>query len=355
MSVTRNDVARAAGVSVATVSYVVNNGPRSVSPETHAKVLKAIAALGYRPNALARNLRRQQTTTIAVLVPETRNPAFLEVAIGVESAAFQKDFTVILCHSDNYVERELRYVEMLGRERVAGAVWVPVAGNPEPLRRLREYEIPTVVVDRLLPETENAITVVSDNFRGGYLVTEHLIQLGHRRVAFIDSPITTSPIAERQRGYRSALLDHGFPVDEALIVKSEGFRIEDGLNVTLELLSLESPPTAVFCYSDMMAFGVMRAANEAGLSVPNELSVVGFDDIPQAAYFFPPLTTVANPIFDLGRRAAELVLDLISGKTVAQRTVLPIEVVIRQSTGPVFKPSHQIMGGCCPYPPLHPA
>jgi len=328
----RNDVARLAGVSAATVSYVINNGPRNVSEETRAKVLKAIEELGYRPNALARNLRRQATTTIAVVVPDTNNPSFPAVARGVERAAFERGFTVFLCHTDNEMDRELQYVDLLGREQVAGVIWVPVHDQYLPLEKLAEWGIPTVVVDRVLPDLEKIVSVVSDNFRGGYMATEHLIGLGHRRIAYVDAPLQISPSVERLQGYRAAFAEHEMACEEQLIVASSDFGMKGGRNTALGVLQLHPRPTAIFCYCDIVAIGVLRAASELGIRVPEELSVIGFDDIPQSAFSSPTLTTITNPMIDLGKRATDLLLDMIEKKEVPRKTVLDVCLMIREST-----------------------
>ena len=175
--VTRDDVARHAGVSPSTVSYVINNGPRSVSEETKARVLKAIKDLGYRPNAVARNLRRQRTSSLGLIIPDIINPYFAQVAQGIEAVAFERDFTVVFCHTKYSRKQELKYLDHLYVERAAGVLWIPATADPEPARRLKEYGLPVVMMDRVL-EGVQIPSVVADNFRGGFLATEHLISLG---------------------------------------------------------------------------------------------------------------------------------------------------------------------------------
>ncbi|MFQ5855047.1 MAG: LacI family DNA-binding transcriptional regulator [Anaerolineae bacterium] len=334
MSVTRDDVARRAGVSPATVSYVINDGPRPVSAETRAKVLEAIRELGYRPSAVARSLRRQKTTTLGLIVPDTNNPYFAEVARGIEHIAFESGYTVILCHSGYDPERELQYVDVLREERAAGVIWIPATANFEPAHELAEYGVPVVVLDRLAPG-EQVPSVVADNFRGGYAATEHLINLGHRRIGCIARPVDLSHSQDRIYGYQAALRDHSRPADDALIAKG-GFRLENGRKATFYLLDLDPPPTALFAYNDIMAIGALRAAHERGLRVPQDFSIVGFDDIAQAAFTCPALTTVAQQKFDMGRRGAELLLGLIAGKTlpVGAQTPLEVRLIVRESTGP---------------------
>lgn len=325
-------MAERAGVSVATVSHVIND-TRPVSDELRQRVLVAMDELDYQPNALARSLRRQRTSTLGLIIPDTNNPYFAEVARGIEQVAFERDFTVVLCHSDYSPERELQYVDVLRAERAAGALWIPATENSEAAQRLIEYGTPLVILDRRVPDVQ-CPSVLADNFRGGYVATEHLITLGHRRIGCIARPVGLSHSQDRILGYQAALRDYGLPVDEALIAPG-GFRLENGRQATFFLLDLEPPPTAIFGYNDIMAIGALRAAHERGLHVPQDFSVVGFDDIPQAAFTCPALTTVSQPKLDMGRRGAELLLDLIAGKTPSLEADAPLEVqlIVRESTG----------------------
>ncbi|HJW89283.1 MAG: hypothetical protein A2Z16_12930 [Chloroflexi bacterium RBG_16_54_18] len=330
--VTRDEVALKAGVSPATVSYVVNNGPRPVSPETQQKVLAAIQELGYKPNAVARSLRLQKTSTIGLILPDTHNPFFAEVVRGVEKVAFERGFSVILCHSDYSLNQEIHYVDVLHTERVAGVLWFPATDDPAPAHLLADYEIPLVILDRVVPGIQ-ALSIVADNFRGAYLAVEHLIQLGHRRIGCIARPSDLSHSQERVRGYRAALLDHGISVDNDLLIRG-GFRMEDGRTATYRLLELAPAPSAIFTYNDFMAIGALRAAHELGLEVPEDLSIVGFDDIPQSAFTIPSLTTVRQSKQEMGCRGAEFLLDLSAGKEpeAFDSTPLEVQLIVREST-----------------------
>jgi LacI family transcriptional regulator len=330
--ITRDDVARAAGVSPATVSYVINNGPRPVAPETREKVLAAIRELGYQPNAVARNLRLQRSSTIGLILPDTHNPYFAEVARGVEQVAFEQGYTVMLCHSDYNPEREIQYVNVLFAERAAGVIWFPSVNSSEPAQRLSSFGIPLVVLDRFVPGLQ-CPTVVANNFRGGYMATKHLIELGHESIACISRPNELYHSQERVRGYLTALQDHHLASSKELIVKG-GFRLEDGRAATFKLLNFKHPPTAIFAYNDFMAIGALRAASERGLRVPEDLSIVGFDDIPQSAFTVPALTTIRQPKLDMGRRGTELLINLIDCKSPPTEAEAPldVELIIREST-----------------------
>lgn len=334
MPVTRNDVARKAGVSTATVSYVINSGPRPVSAETRERVLAAIQELGYQPNAVARNLRMQRTSLLGLIMPDTRNPYFADVARGIEQVAFENGYTVMLCHSGYDLMRELQYVDMLHIQRVAGVIWVPATEHFDPYHKLMEYDVPTVVVDRLVPNVQS-LAVLADNFRGGYLATEHLIQLGHRRIAFISRPVDLTHSQERMRGYLTALADHGIPAQPEWVARG-GFRMEDGYQAVESLLRLQEPPTALFAYNDTMALGALRALYDHGLSVPRDFSLVGFDDIGPAAFSYPSLTTVYMPKIEMGQRGAELLLAFINKEDPPAEWLqpLPVRLVVRESSGP---------------------
>jgi LacI family transcriptional regulator len=332
-TVTRDEVAHAAGVSSATVSYVVNNGPRPVATETREKVLAAIQELGYHPNALARNLRLQHSSTIGLIVPDIHNPYFAEVARGVEQMASENGLTMVLCHSDYKLERELHYVKIMQAERSAGVIWFPATNSAEPAKQLASYGMPLVVLDRVVPGVR-APAVVADNFRGGYLASQHLIDLGHRIIGCITRPTELYHSTERIRGFRAALTENGIEVDESLLV-SGGFRLDDGCAAAKQLIGKTPRPTAIFAYNDFMAIGTLRAAYELGIKVPNDLSVVGFDDIPQAAFTCPALTTISQPKFEMGREGVSLLLDEINESTLGinPTPLLPIKLIVRESTG----------------------
>jgi len=331
--VTRDDVAKVAGVSPATVSYVVNNGPRPVSAETRQKVLDVIHESGYTPNAVARSLRLQKTTTLGLILPDTLNPYFAEVARGVEQYAFENGYTLILCHSDYSIEREIQYVNVLQSERVAGVIWFPATSDPKPALMLADYEINLVVLDRNVSGID-CPSIVADNYKGGCLATQHLIDLGHRDIGCIARPFDLEHSQERIKGFMATLRENGLPVDPTRIVKG-GFRLEDGRTATFHLLDEHPTITAIFAYNDFMAIGALRAAHERSLRIPQDISIVGFDDLPQAQFTYPTLTTIQQPKFEMGKQGAKLLLDLINGKSPSKQGLKPLNVklVVRESTG----------------------
>jgi LacI family transcriptional regulator len=330
------DVAERAGVSATTVSHVIN-GTRPVSDELRARVLAAIDELGYQPNLLARSLRRGETHTIGMIVPDSANPFFAEVARGVEDASFADSYSVIVCNSDGDLEKELLYTNVLAEKQVDGIIFVAAGVSTEHIRDLQARRMPLVVVDRDIPDVA-VDSVLTDNVRGGWLATHHLLELGHRRIGCIAGPSDVTPSADRITGYLRALREAGIPVDGALIVKGD-FQYESGYHAARQLLAMDDPPTAVFGCNDLMAVGAISAAVEMGRRVPADLSVVGFDDVRLASFANPALTTVAQPKYEMGVVAATMLLERIHDLGIPpRRRVLDTKLLIRQSTAPVGAP-----------------
>lgn len=324
------DVAERADVSVTTVSHVVND-TRYVSDELRGRVREAMDALGYRPNRLARSLRRGETHTIGVVVPDSSNPFFAEVARGVEDASFAQRYSVILCNSDGDLEKELFYTNVLTARQVDGILFVAAGVSTEHIRKLQQDRVPVVVVDREIPEV-SVDKVLTDNVHGGEIVTRHLSDLGHRRIGCITGPSDVTPSADRVTGYRRALEEAALPFDEEIVLRGD-FQYEGGFRAGRRLLTMDDPPTAIFACNDLMAVGVIRAAREMGRRVPADLSVAGFDDVHLASFTSPPLTTVAQPKYEMGVVAAELLLGRMEDHDQPPRhRLLETRLVVRRST-----------------------
>lgn len=324
------DVAERADVSVTTVSHVVNE-TRHVSDELRERVEEAMDALGYRPNRLARSLRRGETYTIGVVVPDSSNPFFAEVARGVEDTSFAQRYSVILCNSDGDLEKELFYANVLTAKQVDGILFVAAGVSTEHIRTLQKQQVPLVVVDREIPDV-SVDEVLTDNVHGGEMITRHLIDLGHRRIGCITGPSDVTPSAHRVTGYCRALEEASLPFDEEIVLKGD-FQYEGGYRGAQRLLMMDDPPTAIFACNDLMAVGVIRAAREMGWRVPADLSVVGFDDVRLASFTSPPLTTVAQPKYEMGVVATELLLERMDSRDQPpQHRLLETRLVVRQST-----------------------
>lgn len=327
---TIHQVAERAGVSSTTVSHVINN-TRYVSPETRERVLRAMEELNYRPNVLARSLRRGETRTLGLILPDSANPFFAEVARALEFAAFRAGYNVIFGNSENDLEKEQVYVDVLVTKQVDGLIFMATGDRSQSLETLVRGGLPVVVVDRQLSALE-VDTVLTDNLQGGLLATRYLIASGHRRIGCITGPSHLTPSAQRVIGYRQALQEAGLEVDEVLMVRGD-FHPRSGYEAARRLLEQHPLPTALFACNDMMAIGALRALAEAGLRVPEDCSIVGYDDIELASYAAPPLTTVRQDKVAIAEAALRLVLERINQPELPARCeTLPVELVERQST-----------------------
>src|SRR5688572_14689355 len=330
---TIREVAESAGVSYATVSHVINN-TRLVSPETRGRVLEAMAALNYRPNALARSLRQGKTNTIGLVLPDSANPFFAEIGRSIEDEAFKKGYSVFLCNTELDMERELFYVDVLSKKQVDGIIFIAAGDQADSLDFLLHQGMPVVMIDRDVPNVE-VDAVLTDHQLGGVLATRHLLELGHKRIACIAGPSSITPSAERITGYRKALEQAGLSYDENLVIRGD-YHPQSGMEITHSILKMKPRPTAIFALNDLMALGALRAAAEADYSVPGGLAVVGYDNLELARFTNPPLTTIAQPKKEIGVQAVNLLVDRMSRKSrPPSRLVLPPELIIRRSTQPV--------------------
>jgi len=330
--VTRKEVAERAGVSVAVVSYVVNDGPRPVSPETRAKVEEAIEELGYFPNELARSLSRKSTATVGLITPSLTNPVYAEIAESLESVCSTKGYLVLLGATGRDLDREKKLAQILRSKQVDGVVMIPSGGVKVALQPLRQAHIPTVVLEHDLPDTH---CIAIDDLRGGRLATQHLLELGHRRIGLIRRAPSSALSYLRAIGYRQVLEEAGISYQPDLVVESKA-GLAGGYQAMQQLLALSKPPTAVFTHNDMLAVGAMRAVQDAGLTVPHDISVVGYDDTASSSYLNPALTTVKFPVAEMGRQAGQIILQLAQAEaSLPARTILlPVRLMVRASTAP---------------------
>lgn len=332
MAATIRDVARRAGVSVATVSRVVNRTAHSIRPATRRRVLAAVKALGYHPNVIAQSLKQRASRTVALIVPDISNPFFPAIARGIEDAARQRGYAVLLCNTYEDLDRESTYLQLLRKRWVDGMIFATVGSNTRHLRALRREGLPVVLVARDVDGIAIDAVLV-DNFRGAFDATNHLIRLGHRSIAHIAGPASLRVAQERRRGYQRGLSDAGVRPDEALIAEGD-FTAGGGRAAIDMLLSRGQPFSGVVAANDLMAIGAMEALRAAGRRVPDEVAVVGFDDITFASLVSPALTTVAQPKYRMGQIAMERLLELMAGESPAgRRIVLEPRLIVRESCG----------------------
>lgn len=332
--VTIIDVAEEAGVSYATVSRVVNNKPH-VKPETRAKVLRAMTNLGYQANLQARSLAGGKSNVIGLLVVDLATQYIGEIIHGIDDVLAGNQYELMLYTTHRRKVKESTYVNMMARG-LADGLLIVLPREPEAyLQWLRQREFPYVLIDQF-GINESDLSVTATNNQGGYEATKHLIDLGHRRIGIITGWMDMISACHRLDGYRAALNDNNIPYDERLVYEGN-FTRRCGFQGTNELLDSPQPPTAIFASNDDTAFGVADAALARNIKVPAELSVVGFDDIPMAASHIPPLTTVRQPLEDMGQSATRMLLNLIQNPEEAQASiVLPTKLILRETTAPPF-------------------
>lgn len=328
--VTIRDVAALAGVSPATVSRVFNHDQR-VAQELRARVISAAGTLGYRPNGQARSLRTKATKVLGLIISDIQNPFFTALVRGVEDAASERDFSVVLANADEDLAKERRYLEVTAAERMAGVILSPASTSHTRVDLLTDHGIPVVVIDRRIRAAEvDSVTV--NNQKAAREAVEHLIAAGARRIGVIAGPADVSTAADRLSGYRTAIRLAGLPADADLVARAD-FRVEGGEAAAHALLSLEPRPDALFVTNNLMMVGALRAIAAAGLAFPADLLLAGFDEMSWAG-LAPPLTLIEQPTYQIGRQAAELLLRRVAGEEFGvQRIVLPATLRVRRSSG----------------------
>jgi LacI family transcriptional regulator len=325
-------VARAAGVSTATVSHVLN-GTRFVADATQRRVRQAIEDLHYEVNSVAQSLARNRSQVVGLVVSDIANPYFTALVRGVEDVARHGGYTVILCNTDDDPATELGYLELLRRKRADGILLAPTGVRHAYLDRLVESAFPLVFFDRIVPGVPGD-AVLLDNVDGAYRIVRHLIRLGHRRIGIVAGLRRVGTSTERLEGYRRALREAGI-AEEAELIREGNSRLDGGYARTLELLDLPDPPRAIFATNNLMTLGAIAALQSRGIRVPRDVAVVGFDDFEWAMILRPRLTTVAQPTYEIGRAAAELLIERIEQRRVGEprRVVLSPRLMIRESCG----------------------
>jgi LacI family transcriptional regulator len=328
--VTRNDVARVAGVSSAVVSYVMNGGPRRVSPATAQRVREAIQELNYRPNGVARALATNRTWALALIVPDNANSYFAMLAQLIETAAFERGYTLLLGNTMEDADREQSYVETFLQRGVDGLIVAPTSVPGPGLGDLARGSSPVVLIDRD-GDRDDLPHVTVENEAGGFIATQHLLEHGHRRVACLAGPVSVSNARKRREGWHRAMTAAGHDTD-ALTVSTDYSRAH-AYRSTLEILQGKEPPTAIFATADEQALGVYRAVRELGAHIPDDVAVVSFDSADTAPYINPGLTAVSQPLELMATVAVERLVQQLGVAREVTRDVLPVELVVRGSCG----------------------
>jgi len=315
-----------------TVSRVINNSGY-ISQDARVRVEAAVAELQYVPNTLANSLRFKQTKTLALILTDITNPFFTTLARGVEDAASDAGFSVIFCNTDESEVEQDKHLTVLIRKRVDGILLVPAGSTSTSMAFARQRTVPVVVLDRTVP---NACidTVRCDSEHGAYELTRLLLELGHSRIAMLSGPPAVSTASDRVAGYRRAMAEAGASLCETLIFSGQ-FTQASGHSMAEAAFRLNPPPTAVFASNNFIAIGAYRAVRKAGLRIPEDIALVAFDDLPPALVLEPFLTVAAQPAYEMGRKATELLLARLAGQLPPERQeiVLPTELVVRRSSG----------------------
>lgn len=327
------DVARESGVSYSTVSRALN-GYTYVRPSTREKVLRAAEKLGYVPNQQARSLAGGRSRLIGILVPALDNGYASEIIRGIDEELVRSGYNLILYTTHRRLATETTYVASIINGAADGLLLIVPLVSTTYLTALQQRKFPYVLIDQT-DTTEKSSVVTATNWQGAYEATQYLIELGHRRIAFIGGLMELASAGERLEGYRAAMVDQHLPVLDELMVEGD-FTEEGGYDAALKLLDLPQRPTAIFASNDLAALGAMEAVRQCGLRIPEDMSIVGFDDIPQASIVYPKLTTVRQPLDQIGRVAVKILLEhLENPKRSLRRVALATRLIVRDSCQPL--------------------
>lgn len=326
------DVAATAGVSLGTVSNVLNR-PDRVSASTREKVERAMRELGFVRNESARQLRAGRSSVVAYVMLDATNPFFTDVAQGIEGAAEEADLSLFICNSDQRQDREHDYLRRLQQQRVQGILITPVDPQDPALDEVARQGTPVVIVDRVR-DVDTHCSVAVDDLLGGRIAVEHLLDLGHERIAFVGGPERIGQVRDRRVGARAALKAAGRSPDELVVVDTDALTVAEGRHAGERIAGMPraSRPTAAFCANDLLALGLLQQCVALGLRVPDDLAIVGYDDIEFASAAAVPLTSVRQPRRDLGRTAAELLLDEATNPEHAHQQVLFTPVLVARAS-----------------------
>ncbi|GGE57142.1 ribose utilization transcriptional repressor RbsR [Priestia taiwanensis] len=330
MSITIKDVAKKTGVSITTVSQILNGKGQRFSEKTREKVWSAAEELNYKANYFAQNMVTKQTQTIGVIIPDITNTFYSDMIKGIEDYLYENGFMVLLCNSTDNEERENLYLNQLVHRSVDGFIIASSTISDEMIfDLLKKNDKPYILLDRKREEHESDNIIVDDT-EGGYVATEHLITLGHRNIGVITSSSSDVNVHNRFVGYKKCMEDYGLLMKEEWIMR-ETLSMSGGYEAAKKLL--QADVSAIFATSDQLAIGVYRAASEVGVCIPEQLSLIGYDDIELASYMSPPLTTIHQPIYEIGKLAAEtLIHRIMNPEEAAKNHLVKTRLVVRSST-----------------------
>ena len=330
---TLKNIASDVGLSVTTVSRVLNGKSANyrISKKSEDLILKRAKTLNYSPNQIARGLRLSRTYSIAYIIPDISNPFFSSIAKSIEKTARKFGYSILLCDSEENTEIEIKIIKMMMDRKVDGLIFSPVGVKVSHLEDISKKKIPMVLLDRYFPNL-HVTSVTSDNYHGAFEAVSLVIENGHRRIACIQGLRNTSPNTDRLKGYLDAHSKHNIPVDERLIV-GNSFGEQNGYYETKQLLKMENMPSAIFAVSNLISLGSLRALAEYGLNVPDEMSMISFDDQPYSSLLSTPMTTVAQESSQIGQIATKLLLDQINStkKLKSQEILIPTHLIVRDS------------------------
>ncbi|MGE5627250.1 MAG: LacI family DNA-binding transcriptional regulator [Solirubrobacterales bacterium] len=326
--VTILDIAEKAGVSKATVSMVLNKRDKSISGDTRNRILKIAKDMNYIPNSLARSLNTKKTETIGIIVPDITNPFFSEMARAIEDVASILGYNVIFCNSDNEIKKENKYVKLLISKLVDGVIFIPGGKSIDNLQILINNNVPFVLVDRYVEGYEKFYGVYCLNKLGITKAVDYLVTNGRKRIAFVRGPHSVETSTQRLEGYEETMKKYGL-FNEKLIFENE-FTIEGGIETTKEILDMREQVDSIIYSSDIMAFGGIKVLVKRGCRIPQDISVIGYDNIEMSKFIEPELTTVSQPIYEMGKCACELLINIINGKTMEKKQIyFEPELIVR--------------------------
>lgn len=335
MAITIKDIAKAAGVSHTTVSRALK-GDKRIAPKTRERIRALAEELGYVPNTVARGLKTNRSHILGIIVRRIGDPYFTDVQRGIEEALHHRKYRMILTASQKNPVREAEIIQSMSEHRVDGVIICSSHVSDTQRARLAKFGMPTVLINNQA-DHNNPLSIRHDDVFGSYSLVRHLIGLGHRRIAYLAHGNAGNTNQNRLSGFQKAMEEAGLPIEGRYFVSSKDGKPESGGDAIRPLLDLSELPTAVFCYNDMLAIGAMRAIKEAGYSIPDDISIVGFDNIDFSSLVDPPLTTFNQPRYEIGHEAAQMMLNYLASREkgnqlMVENRVVRGELILRQST-----------------------